>query len=107
MWTRKCATWPGEGPPPPALETEPPLDCRCSRPKLAVRSFAVKSFFKMGQGEAAVLLFLILFSALSFLPVWRTIEVAGMVVFGWLMATLMVISPVLALVVFMAKRHRR
>lgn len=54
-----------------------------------------------------MLLFLSLFSAVSFLPVWRTIELAGMVVFGWLMATLMVISPVLALVVFMAKRHRR
>ena len=67
----------------------------------------MKSFFQMDRSEGAVLLFLILFSALSFLPVWRTIEVAGMVVFGWLMATLMVISPVLALAVFMTKRHRR
>ena len=67
----------------------------------------MKSYFQMDRSEAAVLLFLILYSALSFLPVWRTIEVAGMVVFGWLMAALMVISPALALVVFMAKRHRK
>lgn len=66
----------------------------------------MKYCFQMERSEAAVLLFLILYSALAFLPVWRTIEVAGMVVFGWLMAALMVISPALTLVVFMAKRHR-
>ena len=67
----------------------------------------MKSFFKMDRAEAAVLLFLTLFSALSFLPVWRTLEVAGMVVFGWLMAALMVISPALALAVFVSGRRRR
>lgn len=67
----------------------------------------MKSFFKMDRVEAAVLLFLILFSALSFLPVWRTMEVAGMVVFGWLMAALMVISPALTLTVFVSGRRRR
>ena len=67
----------------------------------------MKSFFKMDRVEAAVLLFLILFSALSFLPVWRTLEVAGMVVFGWLMAALMVISPALTLAVFVIGRRRR
>lgn len=61
----------------------------------------------MDRVEAAVLLFLILFSALSFLPVWRTMEVAGMVVFGWLMAALMVISPALTLTVFVSGRRRR
>lgn len=66
----------------------------------------VKSFFGMGRGEAATLAFLILFSAFSFLPRWRHIEVAGMAVFGWLMAALMLISPALALVVFLAGRRR-
>ena len=61
----------------------------------------------MGRGEGATLTFLILFSAFSFLPVWRTVEVAGMVVFGWLMAALMVISPALALTVFVIKNRRR
>lgn len=60
----------------------------------------------MGRGEAATLAFLILFSVFSFLPLWRTVEVAGMVVFGWLMAALMVISPALALFVFLKKRRR-
>lgn len=61
----------------------------------------------MDRAEAAVLLFLILFSALSFLPLWRSLEVAGMVVFGWLMAALMVISPALALAVFVSRRRRK
>ena len=54
----------------------------------------------MQRGEAAALLFLILFSAFSFLPVWRRIEIAGIAVFGWLMIALMLISPVLTLFVF-------
>jgi hypothetical protein len=58
----------------------------------------------MDRGEALLVAFLIVFSALSFLPLWRTIELAGMVVFGWLMAALMVISPALALVIFLIKR---
>jgi hypothetical protein len=67
----------------------------------------VKAFFSMGRGEAATLVFLILFSVVAFLPLWRTFEVAGMVLFGWLMAALMVISPVLALTVFVVKRRRK
>lgn len=66
----------------------------------------VKSFFKMGRGEAATLVFLILFSAFSFLPLWRTVEAAGMAVFGWLMAALMLVSPALALIVFFKQRRR-
>lgn len=67
----------------------------------------MKSFFPIGRGEAAALVFLILFSAFSFLPLWRTLEVAGMAAFGWLMAALMVISPALALTVFVVKKRRR
>ena len=61
----------------------------------------------MKRGEAAILVFLILFSAFSFLPIWRSVEVAGMAAFGWLMAALMVISPALALAVFLVQRRRR
>jgi len=60
----------------------------------------VKQFFPMGKGEAPTLVFLIVFSVISFLPVWRTTEIGGMAVFGWMMAALMVISPALALLVF-------
>lgn len=59
-----------------------------------------KSFVTLGPSEGAALVFLILFSAVSFLPVWRTLEIAGMAVFGWLMAALMLISPALMLWVF-------
>jgi hypothetical protein len=64
----------------------------------------MKSFFEMARAEKLILVFLIGFSLFSFLPIWSTIEVAGMVVFGWLMAALMVISPALALMVFLRKR---
>ncbi len=59
-----------------------------------------KSFFPMDRAEAAVLAFLIGFSLFCFLPVWRSQDVAGMAVFGWLMAALMVVSPTLTLLVF-------
>jgi hypothetical protein len=55
----------------------------------------MKQFFPMGRGEIAVLPFLIIFAIISFLPIWRTIEIGGMAVFGWLMAILMLVSPVL------------
>ena len=67
----------------------------------------VKSFFRMRLSETLILAFLVLFSVFSFLPVWRTVEVAGMVVFGWLMAALMVISPALALVVLLLEKRGR
>lgn len=60
----------------------------------------------MPRSEALVLLFLVAFSAFSFLPVWRTVSVAGMAVFGWLMAALMILSPALALCVFLRGRLR-
>lgn len=65
----------------------------------------MRQFFSMRRGEMAALLFLVAFSAVSFLPVWRRIEVAGMAVFGWLMVALMLISPVLTLWVFLSERR--
>lgn len=65
----------------------------------------MRQFFSMRKGEMAALLFLVAFSAFSFLPVWRRIEVAGMAVFGWLMVALMLISPVLTLWVFLSERR--
>ena len=63
----------------------------------------MKTFFPMRRDEARVLVVLVVLAAASFLPVWRTVEIAGMAVFGWLMAALMVLSPALALYVFLRK----
>lgn len=66
----------------------------------------MKQFFPMERREAYALLFLVALSVFSFVPAWREIELAGMAVFGWLMALLMVVSPALALFVFVRGRRR-
>lgn len=63
----------------------------------------MKNFFPMRRDETRVLVFLIVFATLAFLPVWRHIELAGMAAFGWFMATLMLLSPALALYVFLRR----
>ena len=65
-----------------------------------------RHFFPMARGERSALLFLILFSAVCFLPVWRSLEVAGMALTGWTLAALMVISPILTLWVARSARQR-
>ncbi len=64
------------------------------------------SFFPMKRSEAATLGFLIAFATFAFIPAWRTAELWGMAVFGWLVAALMVFSPALALATFVAGRRR-
>ena len=49
---------------------------------------------------------LCLFAAVAFLPLFREPQVAGVSVFGWLMAALMVISPMGALALFLSERRR-
>jgi len=66
-----------------------------------------KNFFPMATGEKVALSVLIFFAAASFLPVARNVEVAGMALFGWLMAALMVLSPILTLWVFRRGRPRK
>lgn len=68
-----------------------------------VRATHVKQFYPMRASEAATLVFLVAFSVVSFLPIWRRTELAGMAMFGWLMAALMVLSPALALLVFLRR----
>ncbi len=65
----------------------------------------MKSFFPMRRSEAATLVFLIGFAVFAFLPAWRTAELKGMAVFGWLVAALMVLSPALALTTFVLDRR--
>ena len=64
----------------------------------------MKSFFPMGRGEAATLVFLVASAAFAFIPAWRTIELGGMAVFGWLIAALMLVSPAMALFTFSRRR---
>jgi len=59
-----------------------------------------KNFFPMARGEKVALSILIIFAAASFAPPAREVEVAGMALFGWLMAALMVLSPILTLWAF-------
>jgi hypothetical protein len=66
-----------------------------------------KNLFPMARAEWSALAFLMLFSVAAFLPVWRTIDVAGMAFTGWMMAALMVISPIVTLWVFRRSRQRR
>jgi hypothetical protein len=65
-----------------------------------------RQLYPMARGERLALAFLIVFSIVCFLPVWRTIEVVGMALTGWLMAALMVTSPILTLWVVRGGRRR-
>ena len=72
----------------------------------------MKTFFPMRRDEGLVLAVLVTLAAVAFLPVWRTIEFAGMAAFGWFMAALMILTPALALYVFLrnsghGKCHKR
>lgn len=60
----------------------------------------MKNFFPMKRTEALFLVFLLVFSVVAFLPFWRTIEIQGIATFGWLMALLMILSPIIALYIF-------
>ncbi|MBW2494757.1 MAG: hypothetical protein JRE43_08395 [Deltaproteobacteria bacterium] len=65
-----------------------------------------ENFFPMRRGEKIALVVLIVFAAASFHPIARSVEVAGMLLFGWLMAALMLLSPLLTLWVFWRGRPR-
>jgi hypothetical protein len=65
------------------------------------------SFFRMNKTERWFLVVLVALSAISFLPLWRDVYVAGMSLFGWWMAALMVLSPLGALVIFFLERKQR
>lgn len=67
----------------------------------------MKDFVPMPKGDLWYLLALLTFSLVAFLPWWRDVYVAGMSVFGWLMALLMVFSPAIALIIFRWERTKR
>ena len=57
----------------------------------------MSNFFPMPRGNRWYILTILVFAIVSFLPWSHRIEVAGMALFGWLMAALMVVAPVVAL----------
>lgn len=61
----------------------------------------------MQGGERWYILLLLLYSAIAFFPWWREMHLAGMAVFGWLMAVLMLLSPAAALAVFFFEKKRQ
>ncbi|HXV36657.1 MAG TPA: hypothetical protein VEC18_05900 [Myxococcota bacterium] len=65
-----------------------------------------RSFFPLPRGERRVLGALVAAAAAAYLPPLRAIEIAGVALFGWLMAALMVFSPLLTLWVFWRGRPR-
>ena len=66
----------------------------------------MRSFFPMVRSEGATLAFLIAFAAFAFIPAWRTVEIGGMALFGWLIAALMLISPTVTLFTFLRRKGR-
>lgn len=60
----------------------------------------------MRKTELWLLVTLVVFSAASFLPMWREITLAGLSLFGWWMAALMILSPLGALVIFFYERRQ-
>ena len=66
----------------------------------------MKSFFPLRRSEGATLVFLIAFAGFAFIPAWRTTELGGMAVFGWLIAALMLISPTATLFTFLRRKGR-
>ncbi len=58
----------------------------------------MKNFFSMPRGDLGFIVALLTLAVVSFLPAVRDAEWAGMSMLGWMMAGLMVASPVIALV---------
>jgi hypothetical protein len=56
-----------------------------------------RPFFPMAAGDRWYLVILIAIAVIAFTPWSRTTEMGGLPVFGWLMAALMVLAPVIAL----------
>jgi hypothetical protein len=61
----------------------------------------------MKRGDFWYLIAIITFAFLSFLPWSRRIVIAGMALFGWMMAALMIISPTFVLVRLFIERRKK
>lgn len=66
----------------------------------------MSNFYPMKRGDVIYIVFVLVFSILSFLPWSRRISLFGMALFGWLMVALMVISPAIVLLRLLAERNK-
>ena len=64
----------------------------------------MSSFYPMSPRDRAFILAVLVFAIIAFYPDFQEIQVAGMSLFGWLMAALMVFSPLFALLHFWLDR---
>ncbi|MEK7727641.1 MAG: hypothetical protein AAB354_04465 [candidate division KSB1 bacterium] len=64
-------------------------------------------FFPMPRRDRWYLLAILLFATMAFLPWAKHMHFAGVALFGWLMAALMVFSPALALLLFWREHKGR
>ncbi len=73
------------------------------RPETASR----RGFRPLARGDRVYLIVVIAFAVLAFLPWSRELQLGPMALLGWLMAALMVLSPVIALTRLRAQRRSR
>ena len=66
----------------------------------------MSEFFPMRRSERWFLILLVVLAVGSFLPWWRDILIAGISLSGLWMATLMILSPLVALLIFIYERKR-
>jgi hypothetical protein len=66
----------------------------------------MSNFYPMKRGDLLYIIFLLVFTIISFLPWTRGIYIFGMALFGWLMVILMVGSPAIVLLRFLAERNK-
>lgn len=66
----------------------------------------MRSFFPMSRGDLVYVVAVLAFAVVSFLPWSRDVEIGGLALLGWLMAALMIFSPVAALLRIAAEGSR-
>ena len=66
----------------------------------------MSQFYSMKRGDLLYIVSILAFSVISFLPWTRRISILGMALFGWLMVALMVLSPMVVLLRFLAERNK-
>lgn len=66
-----------------------------------------RGFFPMPLGDLLFLAFILAWAVVALLPWAREDELMGVALLGWLMAGLMVLSPVIALGRILLERRRR
>jgi hypothetical protein len=66
----------------------------------------MSNFFSMPRADRWYLAIVVVFAFVSFLPWSRHLHFAGMALFGWLMAALMILSPAIALFLLFLSRKK-